>query len=449
MRFFFVACGTLLFSAFVMLAGSGLLFGLIPLRADAEGFSDTAIGVLGSFYFAGMLIGCLGAPLLIRSVGHIRVYAACAAAATAMPLGLAMFPEPVAWALMRMITGCCFAVIYAIIESWLNERASNEIRGVVLAVYNIINYAALAGGQQMLRLYEVQGFELFAVTAILISVAAIPVALTRTTAPTPPETASLRPLWLFHLSPVAFVGAFSVGLANGAFWSLTPVYITSFGFGATGTADFATAVILGCVLTLFPLGRLSDQVDRRVIITVLAGISAAVGLLLALSSWAGLDGYWFILGMGAIYGAVAMPIYAITGAHGNDHAKPSELVEVATGLLLIYTFGAVIGPLVASQMLQMIGPGALFAWTAGVHAVLMAYAAWRMTRRAPVIEEYREPFAPTPRTSTVAVELSPLLYEDEGGTDGAERDDMDDPSAADRDRAAQHAGGGAGDITAQ
>lgn len=262
MRFFFVACGTLLFSAFVMLAGSGLLFGLIPLRADAEGFSDTAIGVLGSFYFAGMLVGCLGAPLLIRSVGHIRVYAACAAAATAMPLGLAMFPEPVAWALMRMITGCCFAVIYAIIESWLNERASNEIRGVVLAVYNIINYAALAGGQQMLRLYEVQGFELFAVTAILISVAAIPVALTRTTAPTPPETASLRPLWLFHLSPVAFVGAFSVGLANGAFWSLTPVYITSFGFGATGTADFATAVILGCVLTLFPLGRLSDQVDR-------------------------------------------------------------------------------------------------------------------------------------------------------------------------------------------
>lgn len=412
MRFILMACGTLLFSAFVILAGSGLLFGVIPLHARAIGFSDTSIGVLGSFYFAGMLLGCVIAPTLLRAVGHVRVFAAAAAIATAMPLGHALFSEPLAWGFMRLVTGCCFAVIYAIIESWLNERATNEIRGMVLAVYNIINYAAIASGQQMLRLYDIGGFELFSLTAILISIAAVPVVLTPTTAPTPPDSPKLRPIWLYHISPVAFAGAIAVGLVNGAFWSLAPVYATSLGLSASGSADFITASIIGTVVTLFPIGRASDRMDRRTIMAVVTGLSVISALGLALFAILGLSSYWVLMGLSMIFGAAAMPIYALAGAHGNDHAKPEELVQVSTGLLLLYTIGAIIGPIITSLLMSGFGAGFLFLWVAVIHTLLLGYTIWRMTQRAPVKEKYREPFVPMPRTSPMAVELSPLVQDE-------------------------------------
>ncbi|MCC0041028.1 MAG: MFS transporter [Rhodobiaceae bacterium] len=412
MRIFLAACGTLLLSAFVLLAGSGLLFGLLPLRARLDGFSDASIGLLGSCYFAGMLLGCIATPTLIRSVGHIRVYAACAALATTMPLSHLLLPEPLAWALLRGMTGFCFAAVYAIIESWLNERATNEIRGAVLAIYNIINFAAMAAGQQLMRLYDIDGFQLFALTAILISVAAIPVVLTPVTAPTPPESPHLRPVWLFRVSPAAFVGALFVGFANGAFWTLTPVYATANGLGAVGVADFVTATIVGASISLFPIGRYSDRIDRRVVLAGCSLLSALAAAGLVAFTLSGLASYWLLMGLSAIFGAAAMPIYAIAAAQGSDHARPEQLVEVSTGLLLIYTVGAVIGPALASLLMEYIGATGLFVWTAAVHLVLGIYATWRMRQRAPVRMAEREPFSPTPRTSPLAIELSPLVHEE-------------------------------------
>ena len=426
MRVFFVACGTLLFSAFVLLAGSGLMFGLLPLRASADGFSDTSIGLLGSAYFGGMMLGCIAAPTMIRSVGHIRVYAAVAALSTAMPLGHALFPEPIAWALMRATSGFCLAVAFAIIESWLNERATNAIRGAVLAVYNIITFAALAFGQQLMRLYTVEGFQLFSLAAILVTVAAVPVALTRTTAPTPPETVNLRPVWLFRLSPVAFIGCLSVGMVNGAFWSLSPVFVTARGLDTAGVADFFSAIVLGGVIALFPLGRLSDRIDRRIVLAACAGVGAAAGLMLALIS-AGPSAYWLLLGLAVTFGFGAMPIYAIAGANANDHAQVHELVDVATGLLLVYTLGAVCGPLLASALMGTFSADMLFVFTAAVHLTCGAYALWRITRRPAVDVDDRDPFAPTPRTSPVAAELSPLVHEDEDAA--TEAGDVDAPPA--------------------
>ncbi|MFN0263012.1 MFS transporter [Tepidamorphus sp. 3E244] len=413
MRVFFVASGALMFSAFLMLAGSGLLFGLLPQRAQIDGFSDGAIGLLGSAYFAGMLAGCFAVPVLIRMVGHIRVYAACAALATAMPLAQAMFPEPVAWIVLRVLTGFSFAAIYAIIESWLNERATNEIRGTVLALYNIINYGAMAFGQQFMRLYDVNGFELFALTAILISIAAVPVALTRTSAPTIPESPQLRPLWLFKISPMAFVGALFVGFANGAFWSMVPITVKTMGLGPAGVADFVSATIIGAVLALFPLGRYSDRVDRRFVMIGASVVAAISGAALMAAPLLGLNSYWILMALAATFGASAMPIYAIAGAQGNDHAKPEQLVELSTGLLLIYTTGAIIGPLAAAFFIGIAGPLALFGWTAGVHAVLAGYALYRIFQRAPAKEQNREPFVATPRTTPLAVELSPLVHDAE------------------------------------
>ncbi len=411
MRVFFAACGTLLFSAFVLLAGSGLMFGLLPLRARVDGFSDASIGLLGSAYFVGMLLGCLVAPTMIRSVGHIRVYAAVAALSTAMPLGHALFPEPVAWALMRATSGFCLAVAFAIIESWLNERATNTIRGAVLAFYNIINFGAMAFGQQLMRLYQIEGFQLFSIAAILVAIAAVPVALTRTVAPTPPETVNLRPIWLFRLSPVAFVGCLGVGLVNGAFWSLSPVFVTARGLDTAGVADFFSAVVLGGVIALFPLGRLSDRIDRRIVLAACGAIGAASGLVLALVS-AGPSEYWLLLGLAVAFGIGAMPLYAIGGANANDYAQTHELVDVATGLLLVYTLGAICGPLIVSLAMGRFGADALFVFTAVVHLLCAAYALWRITRRAAIDVDDRDPFAPTPRTSPVAAELSPLVHEE-------------------------------------
>lgn len=212
---------------------------------------------------------------------------------------------------------------------------------------------------------------------------------------------------------MAFAAAIVVGFANGAFWSLAPVYATSLGFTAAGSADFITASIIGTVITLFPIGRASDRMDRRTIMAIVTGLSVIAALALGLCATFGMNSYWLLMGLSMIFGAAAMPIYALAGAHGNDHAKPEELVQVSTGLLLLYTIGAVIGPIVTAQLMSLVGAGGLFYWTAAVHALLLVYTIWRMTQRAPVKDKYREPFVPTPRTSPLAVELSPLVQDDD------------------------------------
>jgi MFS family permease len=379
----------LLLSVAFLLTGNGLQGTLLAIRGDIEAFSTVTIGLLGSAYYLGFAVGCVLGLHLIRRVGHIRTFTAMAAIASAVPLAHGLWLQPLPWWIMRAVTGFCFAVLYIVIESWLNERSTNETRGSILSLYLVINLTVMTLGQMMMTLEDPAGFALFALTSMLVSIAAVPVALTAAAAPAPVESVKVRLLRLYRISPVAFVGCLGVGLANGAFWTLGPVFAQRSGMDVTGLALFMSANILGGALGQWPFGKLSDRIDRRWVLIGVCAAAAACGLAIWLSSaFYGSHSHGLLLALAGLWGASAFPIYAISIAHANDHAAPDEFVEVSSGMLLVFAAGSVLGPLAASAAMDGLGPSSLYGFTALIHVLLAGFVAWRMRRRAaPPAEE--------------------------------------------------------------
>ena len=371
---------SLLLGLFFLIVGHGLQMTLIPLRAEAEGWAPFEIGLIGSAYYIGFLGGCFGAPYLIRRAAHIRAFSAMVSLATAT---MVMFPLWVAfgpWFVFRILLGACLAGLYLVIESWLNEGATNQTRGGIMAAYVMVNYGAIAIGQLGVTLHTPGDFTLFAVAAVAMSLAAIPVALTTSAQPSPIALVRFRPRELFRLSPVGVVGVAVVGLANGAFWSLGAVSAVGAGLSAQQAAVFMAIVTACGAAAQWPAGRLSDRVDRRYVLIGLLGSAAVVGLLFLLPVP---PAAWF--GLAVLFGLSMSPTYSISAAHAYDHAAPGTFVETAAGLFVVNAAAAIVGPLIASVMMATLGSSALFLFTAIAQAALAAYVLLRVRRRpAPV-----------------------------------------------------------------
>jgi len=423
----------LLASCAILLLGNGLLGTLIPLRASIEAFPGLAIGAIGSAYFAGFAASCLVSPHIVRRVGHIRAFVALTALASAAPLLHILAISPASWILLRSLTGFCVAGLYMVIESWLNERATNANRGMVLSVYTIVNLSALTGGQLLLTLGGPDSFALFCVGSILVSLAALPIAMTSSAQPAPIATAKLRLGRLYAISPVGIVGCFVVGLANGPFWALGSVFAHDAGLGQGGIALFMSAVIVGGALLQWPLGGFSDRRDRRWVILALTVLSAAAGGALVgarLGFGFGLGAEPSLLAAAFLFGGFALPLYSICVAHANDFIGPREFTEAAGGLLLAYGIGAAIGPLAASALIGAWGAWTIFAFTAAVHLLFAGFVVWRLTRRRPAPPPQPAEFVGLPRTTPVAQALDPRagpLPEPGGTVEPDAPDDPDDP----------------------
>lgn len=395
----------LLLSVAILLMGSGLQGTLLPVRAQIESFLPYQIGILGSSYFLGFAAGCLLGPYAVRRVGHIRAFTAMVSIASTTVLAHAVFLDPIVWWPLRAVTGFCFAVLYMIIESWLNERATNENRGLVFSVYTIINLTVLTIGQMMMVLGKPSDFPLFALSSILVSLAAVPVALSRAQAPAPLVTVRVRIRYLYRISPVGAAGSFVVGLTNGSFWSLAPFYAQLSGANTTGIALFMSAAVIAGAAGQWPLGRLSDKWDRRKVIVIAATGAAIAGLSLGLAT-KGWGGEIFILSI--LFGAFALPLYALCAAHMNDVVEEGGFVEASSGLLLLYAGGAVVGPLIASVSMRGMGPGGLFVFTAVAHAAMAGFTLYRMALRAPPPEAARGRFVDALRMASAVSVVDPL-----------------------------------------
>lgn len=367
----------LLTSVAILLAGNGLQGVLLPVRAGYEGFSGFTTGLLATFYFSGFLLGCLFGARAIGAVGHIRAFTAMTAIATATALGCGFFATPWLWLPLRVVTGFCFAVLYMAIESWLSEASDKESRGFVLSVYMIINLSVICAGQMMLPLFAPRDFELFAVVAMLIAMAAVPVALTRAQAPAPITSTRPRLGHLFHLSPAGVAACLCVGLSTGAFWALAPGFATARGFDEAGIARLMSVTVLAGALGQFPLGWLSDRIDRRWVMALGALGSSAAAAGLALLSSPSAPIIYLLCGL---WGACILPIYVIGLAHTNDHGESVDFVETSAGLLLVHAGGSALSPIGASLLGGVIGEGAVFLWPAIVMGLLAGYVLWRRTR---------------------------------------------------------------------
>ena len=274
----------LLLSVALLQTGNGIQGTLLPVRAEVESFTTLSIALLGSTYFLGFIAGCLYGPKLVSLVGHIRVFTAMVALASTTSLVHGLVAEPFVWWVLRIATGFSFAVLYVVIESWLNDSATKETRGTIFAIYLVINMTLMTLGQLLLLVFDIRGFELFAITSILVSLAAMPVALSNAQAPKISPRVKTNLKRIFAISPVGFVGCVSAGVISGSFWALAPKYASSMGFDVPGIALFMSITLMAGAVSQVPIGMISDRFDRRGVMAVVAALSVAASIALFLFS---------------------------------------------------------------------------------------------------------------------------------------------------------------------
>lgn len=391
--------------------GGGLHGLLLAVRGAEEGFSTISLGLIGTSWSIGFVSGSIAVPKLVQRVGHIRTYGVMAAIGTITILLNLLWINDIGWIVLRVFSGFCFAGAAMVVESWLNEKADNSSRGTIFSTYVMINMTASTLGQLAISVTGVSGYIPFVVGAIALIGAIMPVALSTQPQPRPLATTKLDLGLLYRTSPIAVVTSLGVGMANGSFGTLAPVFGYLKGISATEIAYLlSVSIILGAIAQV-PLGKISDIVDRRIVIIGGALCASAAGLsLFALNP----NGNLLYLLMG-LYGITAFPVYAVAVAHANDFAKDGDFASVASGMLLTLGVGLAIGPFVASFVMNAVGPSGLFAVTAVVHALIAIVAFIRMLIRAP--KESREPFRSVPagKTSTPSTTLlDPRATSDQG-----------------------------------
>jgi MFS family permease len=399
----------------LLMSGTGPLTTLIGVRLEAAQQSAFTIGLVMAAYFAGLTIGSLQAYRLVTRIGHIRAFAAFASIMAATTLAYPTLSDPWFWAILRLLQGLCMAGLFVCIESWLNDSATTRTRGTILAAYMTFLYLAQAAGQFILRVPDETGFLLFVLMGILLCFAVVPVALTRMAPPLLPDVTSLSFRRLYAASPLGVFGCISSGLILGSVYSLGPVYASGIGLDLAQTATFMSALIFGGVLLQWPLGWLSDAIDRR---KVIVGVIVA-GALVSLAMMAASDvGESLLLLLAAIFGGIGFVLYPLCVAHTNDHLEREERIGASGGLVLSYSVGATVGPPIAAAVMGAVGPSGLFLFTTVISIASIAFAVWRLRVRPPVDAEQQGPFQILPRTTPVAAPLDPRGEENFGGQEG-------------------------------
>ena len=344
-----------------LLAATGLHSLLLPLRGQAEGFSTASLGLLGTAWAGGFVTGCILAPRLVRRIGHVRAFGTFAASSAIIALLTGLMIDQYVWIVLRAFTGFVMAGAYMVIESWLNEKATNENRGTVFGLYMIVSYASIMAGQMIVAVGDVRDASLFMVAGIFFCLALIPTAVSSAATPKPLEDVTLDLKGLYATSPLALIGCFLIGVANGAWGTLGAVYGARIGIGNAGIALMASVVVLAGAVLQFPMGRLSDIIDRRYVLAAAAVGAAAFALLVFVLQPRSAA---LVIATTAAYGALAYTLYSIAVAHANDHARPDEFVKVSSGLLLFYGFGTIVGPVLGAALMARMRPESLFLATA-------------------------------------------------------------------------------------
>ncbi len=349
---------SLLLSYGLLLLGNGMMGTLLGLRSQLEGFSTEITGLIMSGFFVGMLLGALFAVRVVAAVGHIRAFAAFASIMSVAVLGHVLHVDPATWFVLRLIAGFCMAGMVMVVESWVNERATNQTRGQVLSLYMITNYLGQGLGQFMMLIGDPAQFQLFIIASMVYSFALVPLLLTGSSAPKPVSPKRIKFKSLFAISPVGVIGTISAGLTNSSLNGMGAVFAKEVGLSVAEVSSFMAAAIMGGMVMQFPIGRLSDKLDRRtvLIVTSLATASMAFAMIWALDQ----PVTTFIL-VAALYGGFSFTVYPLSASQVNDLADPGMRVQVAAGLLIAYGIGASLGPTVSAQAMAFYGaPGFLY-----------------------------------------------------------------------------------------
>lgn len=388
----------------LLLVGVGLLGTLLGVRATLAEFSNIDIGLIMGGYYAGYIAGTLLVPRVIRNVGHIRSFAAFAAVGAAASLAFGLLVHPWVWLLLRMFSGLCVVGLYMVVESWLNEQSAGSARGRIFSLYMMSTLVALGAGQVLLLVGDTSELTLFALAAILISLGVVPVAVTRVHEPRIEKEVSAKFTELIRATPFGFIGALSAGLVNGAFWGMAPVFGQQLGLEETQIAMLMSATIFGGAILQWPIGHLSDRMDRRTVLILTSFCTAIVSGVAALIV---IRGYPGLIVSAFLHGGLMFSLYGISVAYSYDHLESGHALEATRGLLLIYGVGALCGPLLVGIAMDLIGPIGLPVVSATTTATLALFGLYRMSRRSAFPVEEQTEYVPLVRTSPVVLEMHP------------------------------------------
>ncbi len=406
------SCWALLFGLGLMMLGNGLQGTLLGLRASLEGFSNTTTGLIMTGYFLGFLFGSALVPKMLGNVGHVRVFAALVSLASASVLLHPVFVQPVPWMAMRLLTGFAYAGLYVVAESWLNDIATNKTRGQLLSIYMVVIMGGAALGQLLLNLADPKSFELFVLISVLVSIAMVPILLTAGGAPdfTAPEPIGLRKV--YNASPLGVIGIFSCGITQGSVFSMGAVFAYKNGFSVSEISFLITSISLGAIIFQWPIGKLSDMIDRRKVI-IASSLLSAVVLMISIQ-WSSGSTMVFVLIM-LVYGGISMPIYSLCIAHTNDFLEPRQMVGASASLVLMSGLGASMGPVSCATLMDLMGPQGFLVFLALVHGAITVFGFYRMAQRESVPKEDQRHYGTmTPRTSPVLADIASLVRRQNG-----------------------------------
>jgi MFS family permease len=414
----------------LMMVGNGLQGTLLAVRATSEDFGEATTGIIMSGYYVGFFIGSVLVPKYVSSVGHIRVFAALATIASSSVLLHSVFVEPSVWMAMRVITGFSYAGLYIVAESWLNGVSTNSNRGSLLSVYMVVSQGAIAAGQFMLVLSDPDGFILFILVSVVVSLSLVPLALTTTRGPSFDKPTKISLMEVYRASPTGVIGSFLNGLGFGAIFTMGAVYARSIGFSLGEVSIFMAVTFFAPVFTLWPIGVLSDRFDRRIVIVTIALIASALAAVIGLKTDAA--PFLLLVVVMGLHTGFQTPIYSLCIAYTNDYLDYEQMVAASSKLVLINGMGAVMGPVSVAAMMGWFGPAA-FGWSiAVVYAVLGLFVLYRMSVRGALPADEQTNYVPmSPRGTMVAAAMSAEEMEESSDSpqDSAEQDQQEADTA--------------------
>ncbi len=402
----------LFFGLTMIMVGNGLQGTLLGVRASIENFDSFTTGLIMSFYYFGFLIGSRLSPQLIQNVGHIRVFAALASLASTTVLMHGLFVDPWFWAIIRLFTGFSYAGLYIVIESWLNDASDNKSRGKVMATYMVLCYVGMICGQFLMNLAPPSEIELFVMTSVLVSLALLPISLSKRPAPfiTVPKKIALREL--YRLSPLGVTGMCVSGMIASIFFSMGPVFTTKIGYDVSQTSIYMIILILGGVCSQMPIGWLSDRFDRR---RVLTAVMLFIGVLSSIAYVMPTESFISTYVMIFFLGGLSLSIYSLALAHTNDHLEKEQIMSASATMVLINGVGASISPLLVSTLMDVIDYNSFYATIAVISFAMFTFALYRMSSSQSVAAEDQGTYIMTPvRTSSPMTES--IMKEQESET---------------------------------
>ena len=392
----------LLFGMFLLMLGNGLQGTLLGVRGSIEGMSPQTMSWVMTGYFVGFLFGSQLTPNMIRRVGHVRVFAALGSLVSACLILYAAWTNPYFWFLLRIIVGFCFSGIYVVAESWLNDSSSNETRGQTLSAYLIVQMMGIVLAQAVLNFADPSGYMLFIIISVVVSLSFAPILLSVSPAPQFQTSKRMTLPQLWSISPLGVVGQFFLGAIFAALFGMASVYGTERGLTVKDISLFVAAIYFGGMILQYPIGWVSDRMDRRVLIFIVCSIGTFFSFAANLS-----DSFIWLLIVAFIIGGVSNPLYSLYIAYTNDYLEHDDMASASGGLIFLTGIGAIFGPSIVGWLLDAYGAASYFWFIGTVMAIMGSYALYRMTQTSSTAVEDTSTYAPiTPTSTPIAMELA-------------------------------------------